>query len=140
MSISYSGTFKRSAGVISAISKQLKLINLKPVKRIKVKFDPFHEKARVARDFLYTINTPFVQDTNLSCAIRADVVCDRSEPEIKIDLIDSGSIRFLANNLTVLEILQLFNKHVSSQVKEEEVKVVQTKTGKTSFQKAKKRK
>lgn len=49
MSIYYSGTFTRSAGLISALNKQLKLVNLKPVKRIKVKFDPFHPKAVVAR-------------------------------------------------------------------------------------------
>lgn len=49
MSIYYSGTFTRSAGVISAITKQLKLMNLKPVKKIEVKFDPFHPNAVTAR-------------------------------------------------------------------------------------------
>lgn len=49
MSIYYSGTFKRSAGIISAIAKQVKLINLKPVKKIQVQFDPFHLNAVAAR-------------------------------------------------------------------------------------------
>lgn len=49
MSIYYSGTFTRSAGIISAIAKQLKSVNLKPVKRIEVQFDPFHENAVTAR-------------------------------------------------------------------------------------------
>lgn len=53
MSIYYSGTFKRSAGVISAIAKQIKLVNLKPVKKIEVKFDPFHPNAVTAR---YLVN------------------------------------------------------------------------------------
>lgn len=49
MSIYYSGTYRRSAGVVSAIGKQLKLINLKPVKKISVQFDPFHENAKSVR-------------------------------------------------------------------------------------------
>jgi large subunit ribosomal protein L53 len=64
-------------------------------------------------------------------------VCDRSEPEIKIDLLDSGSVTFLANNLTVLEILQQFNKHISSKVKPEEAKPAQVT--KLEKQKQKKR-
>jgi large subunit ribosomal protein L53 len=49
MSIPYSGTIKRSAGVISAISKQLKSVTLKPAKKIFVTFDPFHEKVTSTR-------------------------------------------------------------------------------------------
>lgn len=49
MSISYSGTFKRSAGLASAIAKQLNSVNLKPVKAINVQFDPFHPTAVTAR-------------------------------------------------------------------------------------------
>lgn len=49
MSIYYSGSLSRSAGVISAISKQINLMNLKPVKTIEVKFDPFDPKAITAR-------------------------------------------------------------------------------------------
>ncbi|XP_057655838.1 39S ribosomal protein L53, mitochondrial [Diorhabda carinulata] len=127
MSIYFSGGFKKSAGVISAISKQLKLINLKPVKKIQVQFDPFHENAATARDFIFHITTPKVSETNLSCAVKTIVVCDRSEPEIKIDLGDAGSVKFLANNLTVLEILQQFNKHISSKVKPEPVLSVSSK-------------
>ncbi|XP_028137446.1 39S ribosomal protein L53, mitochondrial [Diabrotica virgifera virgifera] len=121
MSIYFSGGFTRSAGIISAINKQLKLVNLKPVKKIQVQFDPFHANAVTARDFLFHISTPKVIETNLSCVIKPNVVCDRSEPEIKIDLGDAGTVKFLANNLTVLEILQQFNKHISSKVPVEPV-------------------
>jgi large subunit ribosomal protein L53 len=137
MSIYYSGTFSRSAGAISAIMKQLKMVNLKPVKKINVQFDPFHPNAVTARDFLFHISNPKVVETNLNCVIKPNVVCDRSEPEIKIDLLDSGSVTFLANNLTVLEILQQFNKHISSQVKPEEAKPAQVT--KLEKQKQKKR-
>ncbi|XP_074039332.1 mitochondrial ribosomal protein L53 isoform X2 [Leptinotarsa decemlineata] len=72
-------------------------------------------------DFLFHISSPKVLETNLNCIIRPNVVCDRSEPEVKIELSDSGTIKFLANNLTVLEILQQINKHISSKVKPDPV-------------------
>lgn len=49
MSIYYSGVFTRSGGIVSAIAKQIKLLNLKGVKRVTVKFDPFDETARATR-------------------------------------------------------------------------------------------
>lgn len=49
MSIYYSGALKRSGGIVSAISKQVKLINLKGVKRIQITFDPFAENVKSAR-------------------------------------------------------------------------------------------
>jgi hypothetical protein len=71
MSIKFSGTFKRSAGVSSAIAKQLELLNLKPVKNIVVKFDPFNKNVTETRyvvcvvysetiNFEATISTRFV--------------------------------------------------------------------------------
>lgn len=49
MSIPISGTFQRSKGVVSAIGKQLKLVNLKAAKRITVKFDPFGDNVTHTR-------------------------------------------------------------------------------------------
>lgn len=49
MSIPYSGTIRRSAGVVSAIGKQLKGVNLKAAKRITVKFDPFSDNVTHTR-------------------------------------------------------------------------------------------
>lgn len=43
MSIPYSGTVSRSAGLLAAVGKQVKLINLRAAKRITVTFDPFSE-------------------------------------------------------------------------------------------------
>ncbi|KAF5270121.1 hypothetical protein FQA39_LY08533 [Lamprigera yunnana] len=153
MSIYYSGTYKRSRGVLSAIIKQLNLVNLKPVKNIQVQFDPFHPKAVTARDFLFHITTPKVKATNLNCRIKTNIICDRSDPWIKVHLTESGyavlpyflllnkaltsrdSITFEADNLTVLEILQQFNKRISSLVKPDEVT-----TFSTQLQKLKKKK
>lgn len=49
MSIPYSGTLRRSRGIVSAIGKQVKLVNLKGVKRITITFDPFGEHAKATR-------------------------------------------------------------------------------------------
>lgn len=45
MALVRGGTVSRSAGLPSAIQKQVKLINLKAVKRITVTFDPLNENA-----------------------------------------------------------------------------------------------
>ncbi|XP_060531228.1 large ribosomal subunit protein mL53 [Cylas formicarius] len=131
MSIYFSGTFTRSAGLLSAITKQVNQINLKSVKKIQVQFDPFHPNAVTARNFLYYISIPKVQETNLNCILKTNVVCDRSEPTIKVDLTDSGeTVQFLANNLSLLEVLQYFNKHISSKAKVDETTTSQVQTTK----------
>lgn len=49
MSVPFSGTFTRSGGILSAIAKNIKLLNFKAVNRVTVKFDPFHENANCTR-------------------------------------------------------------------------------------------
>lgn len=49
MSIYYSGVFTRSGGIGAAIAKQVKLMSLKGVKRVTVKFDPFDETSNATR-------------------------------------------------------------------------------------------
>lgn len=55
MSIRFSGTLKRSAGVASAIAKQVRLLNLKPVKNIVVKFDPFNKNVKETRYVIHVV-------------------------------------------------------------------------------------
>ena len=49
MSIYYSGALRRSNGIVAAIAKQLKSVNLKAVKRVTVSFNPFNENAKSTR-------------------------------------------------------------------------------------------
>lgn len=49
MSIYYSGALKRSQGIVSAIGKELKKVNLKGVKRVTITFDPFAENVKSTR-------------------------------------------------------------------------------------------
>ncbi|CAD7011360.1 39S ribosomal protein L53, mitochondrial [Ceratitis capitata] len=128
MSIPFSGALRRSNGIISAISKELKSVNLKGVKRITVIFDPFAENVRPTRDFLSLLSTPKISLTNPNCVIKTDVVCNRQPSEVKFSLIDSAQekaqvkeVRLLSSNLSTLELLQLLNKHVSVLAPVEEI-------------------
>lgn len=49
MSIPFSGSKNLGIGVVSAISKHLKSVNLRGVQRITVKFDPFHNQVASTR-------------------------------------------------------------------------------------------
>ncbi|XP_069704179.1 large ribosomal subunit protein mL53 [Periplaneta americana] len=141
MSVPFSGTLKRSAGIGSAIAKQLKLLNLKPVKKVVIKFDPFAENVTATRDFLFCMTGSNVQATNLNCKIKTEILCDRSEPTICFTLNDNQSIMFKSGNLTNLELLQLYNKHVTPLAAEDKTSttVPQTKSEKKKKTGGKKR-
>uniref|UniRef100_A0A0K8TSA9 Large ribosomal subunit protein mL53 n=1 Tax=Tabanus bromius TaxID=304241 RepID=A0A0K8TSA9_TABBR len=140
MSIPFSGTFRRSGGVVSAIGKQLKQINLKSVDRITFTFDPFKENVRSIRDFLFHLSAPKIQLTNPKCVLKTEIVCNRQPSEIKFKLSQQAQeqlkvkeIKFLTDNLTPLELLQLYNKHITVLApKEEPVTILQTKSEKKS--------
>ncbi|XP_012274248.1 39S ribosomal protein L53, mitochondrial [Orussus abietinus] len=119
MSIPKSGGFLRSAGVISKITKELKSVTFKPVKKMTVQFDPFHENAKNTRQFMFFVTAPHVVATNLSCVMKTNIVCDRSEPIVTFDLESGEKFLFKCNNLTTVDILQLYNKHISSLVPKE---------------------
>ncbi|XP_013197097.1 large ribosomal subunit protein mL53 [Amyelois transitella] len=138
MAVPYSGTVRRSLGVVSAIGKQLKAVNLKAAKRITVTFDPFGDNVTHTRNFLHYISSPKISLTNPNCSLKTEVVCDRSEPTIDITLLPNiaekakiKKVTFKSSNLTCLELLQLLNKHVSSLAPvEQPVTTIQTKSEK----------
>lgn len=49
MSIRITGSLSRSGGLLSAIAKNVRLLNLKAAKRITISFDPFGENVRETR-------------------------------------------------------------------------------------------
>ncbi|KAH9628145.1 hypothetical protein HF086_018361 [Spodoptera exigua] len=129
MSIPYSGTLRRSGGVVSAIGKQLRGVNLKAAKRITVKFDPFSDNVTHTRNFLHYISSQKIGLTNPNCTLKTEIVCDRKTAKVKDITIKSG-------NLTCLEILQLLNKHISSLAPvEQPAATIQTKTEKKKIKK-----
>ncbi|XP_076246692.1 mitochondrial ribosomal protein L53 [Calliopsis andreniformis] len=112
MSIPFNGTRTRSKGIISAIAKHLRNLTLKPVKSINVKFDPYHN-ALEARDFFFHITTPKIIATNPRCIVKPKIVSDLSEPEITVKLLSGDNIVFKSSHLTCLNILELYNKHIT---------------------------
>jgi len=131
MSLPFSGSKSKSAGLVSAIRKQVFLLNLKPVKRVFVKFDPFTKNAVTARNFMYHLLSPKVINTNPTCFVRSEVVNDRSEPTVEVSLVNGESVLFKCNNLTCLDIFQQFNKHITPLApKEELIEIPATKSDK----------
>ncbi|XP_052871699.1 uncharacterized protein LOC128277295 [Anopheles cruzii] len=138
MSIKVGGAFRRSGGVVSAIGKQLKLVNLKAVQRVTVSFDPFHDSAVPTREFLHHLSAPKISQTNPTCLLKTEVLCDRRPPSIVFQLIPTvqaeaklKKIELKSENLTTLELLKLCNKHVSALApKEDTSAAVKTKSEK----------
>ncbi|XP_012534234.1 39S ribosomal protein L53, mitochondrial [Monomorium pharaonis] len=114
MSIPFSGTLQRSGGLMSAIIKQLKRVDLKPVNRIYVRFDPFNVQSKQTRDFLFYISAPKTRATNPQCSLKTEVVSDRSEPTVTFSLQSGEKVVLKTALLTSLNILELYNKHITS--------------------------
>ncbi|KYN04292.1 PREDICTED: 39S ribosomal protein L53, mitochondrial [Cyphomyrmex costatus] len=113
MSISFSGAIKRPGGITSLIVKQLRRVNLMPVNKIDIRFDPFDRQSKQTRDFLFYISAPKIRATNPQCSLKTDV-CDRSEPIITFNLQSGEKVVLKTALLTSLNILQLYNKHITS--------------------------
>ncbi|XP_071569002.1 mitochondrial ribosomal protein L53 isoform X2 [Temnothorax nylanderi] len=107
MSIHFSGSLSRSGGLMSAIIKQLKQVNLMPVNRVDVRFDPFDRQSKHT-------SAPRVRATNPQCSLKTEVVCDRSEPVITFSLQSGEKVVLKTALLTSLNVLELYNKHITS--------------------------
>lgn len=73
------------------------------------------------REFLQHLSSPRIVQSNPSCLLKSEVVCDRRSPSIIFQLSPTAQaeaklkkIEFNSANLSTLELLQLCNKHVSS--------------------------
>nr|XP_054930748.1 uncharacterized protein LOC126538418 isoform X1 [Dermacentor andersoni] len=74
-----------------AVGQAAKALHLEPFKRVTVRIDPFHSNATPVRDFLFHVSTSRVRLTNPECAVKTEVLCDRSEPTIEIALCNGRS-------------------------------------------------
>ncbi|XP_011311399.1 39S ribosomal protein L53, mitochondrial [Fopius arisanus] len=113
MSVPYTGRFRSYLGPIAAVVKQLKIMSLKPVKTITVQFDPFYKNVKETRQFLHYISGPKILRTNLTCNLKTNIVCDRSEPTVTCDLTNGEKVLFKCQNLETIDILKLYNKHIT---------------------------
>jgi len=113
------------------INREIKRINLKPVKRMHFAFDPFHPSVRSIRHIIYYFSSEKVRTTNPKCAYKTDVLTDRSDPLIKVELAeamgDVDRITFKTADLKVEEILSRFNDLILPLVKDDVVEERTTK-------------
>jgi len=98
---------------------QLKKINMKPVKKVHYKFDPFHPKPHSIMQVMTHLSSEKIQKSNPKCMWKTEVVCDRSEPTLTLELNEGDSLMFKTANLQVLEILANLNEYVLPRVKDE---------------------
>jgi len=105
------------------IARQIKLVNLKPVKRLQFTFDPFNPQVKSIRHILFHFSSEKIRATNPKCVYKTDIVSDRSEPTLKVLLDDNddnlGSIVFKTANLKPEDVLTKFNEMVLPLVKVE---------------------
>ncbi len=107
---------------------QLKLVNLKPVKRVHYKVDPLHPKANSIREVMIQLSADRIRKTGVKTAYKYDFVSDRSEPVIELKFHDDDRVlEFSTANLTSPEIIYELNKFVLPLVKEETVVATKTK-------------
>jgi hypothetical protein len=84
--ISFEGPWLPRPTFEKLVSEEANKLNLKPVKRITVDFDPFVPSSRHVRKFLYATSSVDIRETNLKCSFKTNVVNDRSEPKIGLEL------------------------------------------------------
>ncbi|CAG2169692.1 unnamed protein product, partial [Oppiella nova] len=92
------------------LKNELKLVSLKSVKRVDVRFDPFHPNVSSIREFLTAISEPKIRATNPKCGLKSDIVCKREEPTITVSLESGKRIIFKTSLLSTLEIAENYNQ------------------------------
>ncbi|CAG0893619.1 unnamed protein product [Darwinula stevensoni] len=110
--IAFEGRWGRPPTTKTFIAEQIRKVDLRPVKAVNVRFDPFHPNAQAVREFMFITSFPKIRKTNLKCTFKCDVVNDRSEPSIFIDFENKQKCIFKAGSLNILDILQNYNKVV----------------------------
>ncbi|XP_074110814.1 mitochondrial ribosomal protein L53 isoform X1 [Cotesia typhae] len=74
----------------------------------------FNIHCDIKKEFLFNISAAKVTKTNLSCILKTNIVCDRSEPTVTCDLANGEKVLFKCENLDTLDIVTLYNKHITS--------------------------
>ncbi|CAG2123442.1 unnamed protein product, partial [Medioppia subpectinata] len=68
------------------LKNELKLVTLKSVKRVDVRFDPFHRNVSSIRQFLTAISSSKTRATNPKCGLKTEVLSKREEPTVTVSL------------------------------------------------------
>lgn len=77
---------------LAKFASQVVGFSLKNIRRIEVKFNPFHENAANIREFYQGVTQKRRSKTNPECIFRAQVVCDNSDPLVTIQFRDNHKL------------------------------------------------
>jgi len=128
----YHGLVRKPTGFWNDVALTISAVDLRPVQRISYKYDPFCKSANQVRDVSFYLSHPKVRETNFKCVFKTTIVSDQSEPEVVCKLENGKELKFKADNLTALEILEELNSitHPLLPPPEEPVTIVSTKSQK----------
>lgn len=90
--------------------KEIFNFSLKNIKRVEVKFNPFHPNAANVREFYQGVTDRKILRTNLETITKADIVCDKSDPLV--------TVQFLDNHKLVLNSKYLDSDHIVKLIKQ----------------------
>lgn len=84
--------------------------SLKNVKRLEVKFDPFHANAGAVREFYQGATFKKALRTNPECITKVEVVCDQSDPLVKVQFVDNHKLVLNSKHLEPNHIIALIKQ------------------------------
>eukprot|EP00096_Caligus_rogercresseyi_P002767 TRINITY_DN1504_c0_g1_i1.p1 TRINITY_DN1504_c0_g1~~TRINITY_DN1504_c0_g1_i1.p1 ORF type:complete len:159 (+),score=47.23 TRINITY_DN1504_c0_g1_i1:202-678(+) len=109
--ISFEGRLDTRVNRESRMEEQLRSVDLRPLKRLKFAFDPFHPSVTSVRDALNLLSDPRIRKTNPKCIFKTDILHQNEEPRIEAELLESKeTIVFKTENLIPREIFYHMNK------------------------------
>lgn len=84
--------------------------SLKNVRRLEVQFDPFHSNAASVREFWHGITDRKALRTNPEVVTKTKIVCDNSDPLVKVQFVDNHRLILNAKYLESGHLLQLIRQ------------------------------
>ncbi|XP_069106035.1 large ribosomal subunit protein mL53-like [Argopecten irradians] len=117
------------ASQVRAITGILKNFQIRPVKKMVFKFDPYSTDVRAIREVLFALHQDQILSTNVNCVPKVEIMSDQSEPQLKVDFSDGQNVLFKTKNLTTLDILLKLNRLCTEKdPKRIETNVIDTKS------------
>lgn len=94
-------------------ANELFKLNLKNIKRLEAKFNPFHPNAAAIREFYFGVSTKKISKTNVECILKATVVTDKSDPLV--------TVQFQDNHKLVINCKYLESPHIPKLIRQFEI-------------------
>jgi len=98
---------------------EFRKLNVQPIKKATFTFDPMLENYHSIRNVMYFFNKPKVLEGNVKIIVKTDIVDDRRDPSISLDLNDGRTLEIKTGNLDELEIIRVINYYLMPLITEE---------------------